>query len=78
LGWPTRSRALALTAFTVEKVFFLARFFGIFIAPARGSLDLCVGRLQIDRVCRRLGGQRGAAIVLQSSIPGGVDVKYFH
>jgi hypothetical protein len=29
LGWPTRSRALALTAFTVEKVRFLARFFGI-------------------------------------------------
>lgn len=28
-GWPTRARALALTALTVEKVFFLARFPGI-------------------------------------------------
>jgi hypothetical protein len=29
LGWPTRSRALALTAFTAEKVRFLGRFFGM-------------------------------------------------
>ena len=29
LGWPTRSRALALTAFTVENVFFFARFFAL-------------------------------------------------
>jgi len=29
LGWPTRARALALTALTAEKIFFLTRFFGI-------------------------------------------------
>jgi hypothetical protein len=28
-GWPTRSRALALTAFTAENVFFFVRFFAI-------------------------------------------------
>jgi hypothetical protein len=33
LGWPTRSRALAFTALTAEKVFFLARFFGISDRP---------------------------------------------
>ncbi len=29
LGWPTRARALALTALTAENVLFLAGFFGI-------------------------------------------------
>jgi len=33
LGWPTRSRALALIAFTAENVFFFARFFAAMVSP---------------------------------------------
>jgi hypothetical protein len=60
LGWPTRLRALALTALTAEKVLFFACFFGISFTPTR-CYWICAGdgykfaRFDADL---RVGGDR--------------------
>jgi hypothetical protein len=68
LGWPTRVRALAFTAFTVEKIFFLGRFFGI----------LCVWLIQISCFCARVRDGLNRGLTYKLAPCEGGDVKYFH
>lgn len=66
-GWPTRVRALAFTAFTVEKIFFLGRFFGI----------LCVWLIQIPGFCAQVRDGVNLGLSYKLAPSGEGDVKYF-
>src|SRR5215469_10313151 len=67
-GCPTRSRALALTAFTAEKVFFLAFFLGMSGLP-RTNVALPLGRIRsYNKFVTVAGGRNGRTRLLRREI----------